>query len=116
MHQSGFSPTLFKSLLISSDQVQAVIGHSSVKAVTLTGSKSAGGSVAAHAGKMIKPSLLELGDSDPYLILADADLDLNEEASVAGACSIPAKTALPPSVSSSRRRCKRNSNSLRSRR
>jgi succinate-semialdehyde dehydrogenase/glutarate-semialdehyde dehydrogenase len=84
MHQAGFPPTLFQSLLISSDRVQAVIGHASVRAVTLTGSKSAGGSVAAHAGKLIKPSLLELGGSDPYLILADADLDLSAEACVAG--------------------------------
>lgn len=84
MHQAGFSPTLFQSLLISSDQVQAVIDHAAVKAVTLTGSKPAGQSVAAHAGKRIKPTLLELGGSDPYLILADADLDLTAEACVAG--------------------------------
>jgi succinate-semialdehyde dehydrogenase/glutarate-semialdehyde dehydrogenase len=83
MHQAGFPPTLFQSLRISSEQVHAVIDHASVKAVTLTGSRSSGQSVAARAGKWIKPTLLELGGSDPYLILVDADLDRSAETCVA---------------------------------
>ncbi|MBR9986803.1 MAG: NAD-dependent succinate-semialdehyde dehydrogenase [Desulfosarcina sp.] len=84
MHDAGFPPTLFQSLLVSSEQVQAVIDHPSVKAVALTGSKAAGQAVAAHAGRRIKKTVLELGGSDPYLILEDADLDLAVDACAAG--------------------------------
>lgn len=84
MHDAGFPPALFQSLLISSEQVQAVIDHPSVAAVALTGSKAAGQAVAARAGGRIKKTVLELGGSDPYLILADADLNLTVDACAAG--------------------------------
>jgi succinate-semialdehyde dehydrogenase/glutarate-semialdehyde dehydrogenase len=73
--QAGFPPHLFRTLLISSRQVDAVIEHPLIKAVTLTGSTPAGQAVAQKAGAMIKKTVLELGGSDPYIILADADLE-----------------------------------------
>lgn len=66
---------LMKTLLVEVDQVKAVIENPEVKAVTLTGSTRAGSAVAAQAGKVIKKTVLELGGSDPYIILEDADLD-----------------------------------------
>ncbi len=73
--RAGFPADLFRTLLIGTDQVPAVIEHPLVRAVTLTGSEGAGRAVAAKAGAMLKKTVLELGGSDPYLILADADLD-----------------------------------------
>lgn len=72
--EAGFPENVFRSLLIGSNQVETVIKHSAVKGVSLTGSTSAGKSVAATAGSMLKKCVLELGGSDPYLILEDADL------------------------------------------
>lgn len=66
----------FRTLIISSDHVAQVIDHAKVRAVSLTGSEAAGSAVAAAAGKQLKKSLLELGGSDPYLILEDADIEL----------------------------------------
>ena len=74
--QAGFPMGTFRTLLIGSHQVQAVIEHSRVRAVTLTGSTPAGKSVAAQAGAALKKTVLELGGSDPYVVLEDADLDL----------------------------------------
>jgi succinate-semialdehyde dehydrogenase/glutarate-semialdehyde dehydrogenase len=74
--RAGFPEDLFRTLLIGSGQVCAVIEHQLVRAVTLTGSTPAGRSVAAKAGEVVKKSVLELGGSDPYVVLGDADLDL----------------------------------------
>jgi succinate-semialdehyde dehydrogenase/glutarate-semialdehyde dehydrogenase len=74
--QAGFPADTFRTLLIGSRQVQAVIEHPRVRAVTLTGSTPAGKSVAAQAGAALKKTVLELGGSDPYVVLEDADLDL----------------------------------------
>jgi succinate-semialdehyde dehydrogenase / glutarate-semialdehyde dehydrogenase len=73
--QTGFPEHLFETLLIGSAQVDAVIEHPLVKAVTLTGSTPAGQAVASKAGAMVKKTVLELGGSDPYIILADADIE-----------------------------------------
>jgi succinate-semialdehyde dehydrogenase / glutarate-semialdehyde dehydrogenase len=73
---AGFPTGAFRTLLVGSKQVQGVIEHPLVRAVTLTGSTPAGQSVAAQAGAVLKKTVLELGGSDPYLVLVDADLDL----------------------------------------
>lgn len=73
--EAGFPANLFRTLMIPASAVQEVIAHRYVKAVTLTGSESAGSSVASLAGKMIKKSLLELGGSDAFIVLDDADLE-----------------------------------------
>ena len=74
--KAGFPKNLFTNLLISSSQVDKVIENKHIKAVTLTGSEKAGSHVAATAAKLIKKAVLELGGSDAYIILEDADLDL----------------------------------------
>jgi succinate-semialdehyde dehydrogenase/glutarate-semialdehyde dehydrogenase len=72
--EAGFPPALFRTLVIGSAAVNNVIRHPRVAAVTLTGSEAAGASVAACAGGVIKKTVLELGGSDPFIVLADADL------------------------------------------
>ncbi len=74
--QAGFPNDTFRSLLIGSRQVKAVIEHPRVRAVTLTGSTPAGKAVASQAGAVLKKTVLELGGSDPYIVLEDADLEL----------------------------------------
>jgi succinate-semialdehyde dehydrogenase/glutarate-semialdehyde dehydrogenase len=72
---AGFPASIFRTLLIGSAQVQAVIEHPHVRAVTLTGSTPAGRAVASQAGAALKKTVLELGGSDAYIVLDDADLD-----------------------------------------
>jgi succinate-semialdehyde dehydrogenase / glutarate-semialdehyde dehydrogenase len=72
---AGFPKDLFRSVLISNDVVARIIEHTDVKAATLTGSTPAGKAVASKAGEVLKKTVLELGGSDPYVILKDADLD-----------------------------------------
>ena len=73
--KAGFPSDVFRTLMIGSGKVDQVIEHPAVKAVTLTGSDIAGRKVAAKAGQMLKKTVLELGGSDPFVVLADADLD-----------------------------------------
>jgi len=72
--EAGFPENVFRTLMIGSSSVKAVIENPLIKAVTLTGSTPAGKSVASIAGSVLKKSVLELGGSDPYLILEDADI------------------------------------------
>ena len=74
--KAGFPGNIFRTLLINSNQVDAVIENPHVVATTLTGSEHAGSMVAAKSGKMLKKSVMELGGSDPFIIFNDADLDL----------------------------------------
>ncbi len=73
--KAGFPENLFRTLLVSSKNTPQVISHKKVQAVTLTGSVSAGKAVASLSGSLIKKTVLELGGSDPYIILEDADLE-----------------------------------------
>jgi succinate-semialdehyde dehydrogenase/glutarate-semialdehyde dehydrogenase len=73
--QAGCPEGLFRTLLIPVEEVGEVIDHPQVAAVTLTGGPLAGRAVAARAGAALKKTVLELGGSDPYVILEDADLD-----------------------------------------
>lgn len=73
--KAGFPEHIFRTLLIGSDRVPAVIENPLVMAVTLTGSTPAGKAVAARAGDMLKKTVLELGGSDAYVVLEDADLE-----------------------------------------
>lgn len=75
VREAGFPENVFRTLLIGSNQVVNVIQHKAVKGVSLTGSTPVGKSVAAIAGGILKKCVLELGGSDPYLILKDADLE-----------------------------------------
>ena len=71
---AGFPADTFRTLMIGGSRVESVINHQAVKAVTLTGSTPAGRAVASAAGQAIKKTVLELGGSDAYVILEDADL------------------------------------------
>ena len=73
--RAGFPENVFRTLMISASQVKGVIEDPRIHAVTLTGSEPAGRQVAATAGDSIKKSVLELGGSDAFVVLEDADLD-----------------------------------------
>jgi succinate-semialdehyde dehydrogenase / glutarate-semialdehyde dehydrogenase len=73
--RAGFSEGAFQTLLIGSDQVERVLDNPRVMAVTLTGSASAGSSVAKAAGERIKKTVLELGGSDPFIVMPSADIE-----------------------------------------
>jgi succinate-semialdehyde dehydrogenase/glutarate-semialdehyde dehydrogenase len=73
--EAGFPANLFRTLLVPSAAVEAVIASPLIAAVTLTGSESAGSQVAACAGKYLKKSVLELGGADPFIVLEDADME-----------------------------------------
>ncbi|WP_299408193.1 NAD-dependent succinate-semialdehyde dehydrogenase [Acaryochloris sp. IP29b_bin.148] len=73
--EAGFPTGVFQTLLISAQQVEKVVQDPRVKAATLTGSEPAGASLAAIAGRQIKKTVLELGGSDPFIVLESADLE-----------------------------------------
>lgn len=73
--QAGFPQNVFRTLLIGSSAVEKVINHPKIKAVTLTGSEPAGKKVAESCGKVLKKTVLELGGSDPFIVLEDAAID-----------------------------------------
>jgi succinate-semialdehyde dehydrogenase/glutarate-semialdehyde dehydrogenase len=73
--QAGFPEGVFQTLLIGADRVEAIINDPRIKAATLTGSEPAGIALAAAAGKQIKKTVLELGGSDPFIVLESADVE-----------------------------------------
>lgn len=74
VHQSGIPKELFRTIVVENDHMKPVVQHSGIAAVTLTGSTRAGKIVAWQAGEALKKTVLELGGSDPYIILKDADI------------------------------------------
>jgi succinate-semialdehyde dehydrogenase/glutarate-semialdehyde dehydrogenase len=101
IRDAGFPVHIFQTLMIGSKAVSPVIAHHLVKAVTLTGSTEAGIKVAGQAGMLLKKTVLELGGSDPYLVLEDADLEQAAEICVSsrlinnGQSCISAKRFIP---------------------
>jgi succinate-semialdehyde dehydrogenase/glutarate-semialdehyde dehydrogenase len=75
IRRAGFPVDIFQTLLIGSAQVGRVIGDRRVKAATVTGSEPAGAQVAGQAGQQLKKTVLELGGSDPFIVMAGADMD-----------------------------------------
>ncbi len=75
IHQAGFPSGVFQTLLVGADKVTDLMASEQVKAATLTGSELAGASLAASAGKQLKKTVLELGGSDPFIVLPSADLN-----------------------------------------
>ncbi len=75
LHEAGVPRKLFRTVLLPGRDVGDLIDHPGIAAVTLTGSTPAGRAVASRAGAALKKTVLELGGSDPYVVLADADLE-----------------------------------------
>src|SRR5258705_4296883 len=96
--RAGFDEGVFQTLLIDAAQVENVIIDSRVTAVTLTGSEKAGSAVASIAARHIKKSVLELGGSDPFIVLASADF----ETSLMPAIQSPTINNGPPSITAER--------------
>ncbi len=84
--KAGFPADVFRTLMIGSGKVDKVIENRRVMAVTLTGSDIAGRKVAGKAGQMLKKTVMELGGSDPFIVLEDADLDLAVPLAVKARC------------------------------
>jgi succinate-semialdehyde dehydrogenase / glutarate-semialdehyde dehydrogenase len=84
--RAGFPEGCFQTLMIGSGAVDAVIRNGAVRAVTLTGSEPAGAAVASAAGACLKKTVLELGGSDPFVILADADVPKAAKAAAQARC------------------------------
>jgi succinate-semialdehyde dehydrogenase/glutarate-semialdehyde dehydrogenase len=80
--RAGAPPGVFQTLLIGSARVEKLIADARIAAVTLTGSEGAGASVGAHAGRHIKRSVLELGGSDPFIVMPSADIARAAEVAV----------------------------------
>src|SRR4051812_12852426 len=75
LRRAGFADGTFQTLLIGSDKVDAIIADQRVAAVTLTGSEGAGRAVASTAGKNLKKAVVELGGSDPFVVMPSSDID-----------------------------------------
>jgi succinate-semialdehyde dehydrogenase/glutarate-semialdehyde dehydrogenase len=82
LHRAGFPEGAFQTLLVSSKKVAGIVADDRVRGATITGSEPAGRQVGAKAGEFIKPSVLELGGSDAFIVMPSADLEKTLDAAV----------------------------------
>jgi succinate-semialdehyde dehydrogenase/glutarate-semialdehyde dehydrogenase len=82
IREAGFPVDLFRNIFVSYDQIESILEQPEVKGVSVTGSNKAGKKIAEIAGKNLKKIVLELGGSDPFIVLKDADLNAATEAAV----------------------------------
>ncbi|MBO6795131.1 MAG: NAD-dependent succinate-semialdehyde dehydrogenase [Balneolaceae bacterium] len=75
IQNAGYPKELFRTIVVDKENMKPIVQHDGIAAITLTGSTRAGKTVAAQAGEVLKKTVLELGGSDPYIILEDADLE-----------------------------------------
>jgi len=94
--KAGFPENAFRSLVVNIPDVERVIQHPLVAGVTLTGSPRAGKAVASSAGAVLKKSVLELGGSDPFVVLEDADLDAAIDAGVGARLIVSGQVCISP--------------------
>jgi succinate-semialdehyde dehydrogenase/glutarate-semialdehyde dehydrogenase len=85
-HRAGFPAGAFQTLLVGSDAVERILTDRRVRAATLTGSESAGRSIAAIAGRELKKTVLELGGSDPFVVMPTADIDRAAKVATTARC------------------------------
>ncbi len=85
-HRAGFPDGAFQTLLVGTDAVEGILADPRVRAATLTGSDAAGRAVAAAAGKVLKKTVLELGGSDPFVVMPSAPLDRAATVAVTARC------------------------------
>lgn len=102
--EAGLPKGVYTNLFIPGSQVEPLVSNPKIKAVTLTGSKPAGAAIASAAGSLVKKSTLELGGSDPFLVLEDADIDQAVDTAVKGrmwnagqVCVSPKRVIVPAS-------------------
>ncbi|WP_432734532.1 NAD-dependent succinate-semialdehyde dehydrogenase [Maridesulfovibrio sp. FT414] len=91
---AGFPENIFRTLLIGARQVEAVLDHDSVFAVSLTGSEFAGQKVASAAGARLKKSVMELGGSDPFIVMEDADMEEAVRTAIISRCGNTGQTCI----------------------
>lgn len=84
--EAGFPAGCFTTLLVGSGELERIIGHEAIAAATLTGSEKAGMAVAAAAGKSLKKVVLELGGSDPFIVLTDAEVEATAKVAAGARC------------------------------
>ncbi len=92
--EAGWPEDLVRVILCGPEGASAALAHEAVKGVTLTGSAAAGAQIAALAGMVLKKCVMELGGSDPYLILADADLTLAAKLCAQSRCNNAGQTCI----------------------
>lgn len=102
---AGYPEGAYVNIYATNEQIAGIIADPRIQGVSLTGSERAGAAVAEIAGRNLKKVVLELGGSDPFIVLSSDDLDATVEPRSTAASRTPARPATPPSASSSPSPC-----------